>query len=220
MKKLIALLLLLSSAALINGATWQEMLQGASNQPAVQTAPTSNSSPSWLEMIMGQPATKPAASPAPEAKTGTSWLEMVTGQSVADRPAATPAAAQTTLSQLTTAIPTLIANIKLIAPKALEIATQYSKGGWLSGLSSVGSMDTATRTAFIDVITKARAVSNYATSLLANADAATKSTVQGLLAQLVAVPEFKSLLDSAKNIPIIGSQLDGYLKSLTAQSVK
>jgi guanyl-specific ribonuclease Sa len=217
MKKILAIILLVSSIHAIKAESWSQMLQDAvSGQPAASSAPANGGSQSWLEMLTGKPAT-PAAS-APQAQTGTSWLQMLAGQT-ADRPAATYSN-QTLLSQLTTAIPSLIANIKLIAPKALEIATQYTQGGWFSALAAVGSMDSATRNAFVDVITKLRAASNTASSLMANADPATKTAVKGVLAQVIEAPEFKSLLDNAKNIPIIGSQLDGYLKSLTAEAVK
>jgi len=219
MKKVIAIILLISSIHAVHAASWGQMLQDAvSGQPAASSAPANQGSQSWLEMLTGKSAT-PAA-PTPQAQTGTSWLQMLAGQSAADRSAATAYNNQTLLSQLTTAIPSLIANIKLIAPKALEIATQYTQGGWFSALAAVGSMDSATRNAFVDVITKVRAASNTASSLMANADPATKTAVKGVLAQVIEAPEFKSLLDNAKNIPIIGSQLDGYLKSLTAEAVK
>lgn len=218
MKKIIAIIVLVSSMNAVHAESWAQMLQDAvSGQPAASTAPANQSSPSWMEMLTGKPAAPAAATP--QAQTGTSWLQMLAGQT-ADRPAATAYNNQTLLSQLTTTIPALIANIKLIAPKALEIATQYTQGGWFSALAAVGSMDSATRNAFVDVITKVRAASNTASSLLANADPATKTAVKGVLAQVIEAPEFKSLLDNAKNIPIIGSQLDGYLKSLTAEAVK
>lgn len=219
MKKLIAVIVLLSSINAINAGTWAEMLQEAvSGQPAASTAPANQSSQTWLERLAGQPAA--STTPAPQAQTGSSWLEMLTGKTAADTSAASAFESQTLLSQLKTAIPSLITNIKLIAPKAIEIATQYSQGGLMSGLGAVATMDAATRNAFIDVITKVRSVSNTASSIMDKADPATKNMAKGLLAQVIAVPEFKALVDNAKNIPIIGGQLDTYLKSLTAEAVK
>lgn len=218
MKKVIALIVLISSMQAIHAESWAQMLQDAvSGQPAA-SAPANQGSPSWLEMLTGKPAATPATS-APQAETGTSWLQMLAGQTASDRSGAAYNN-QTLLSQLTTTIPTLITNIKLIAPKALEIATKYTQGGWFSALAAVGSMDAATRNAFVDVITKVRNVSNTASSLMDKADPATKTMAKNLLTQVIAVPEFKSLLDNAKNIPIIGGQLDSYLKSLTAEAVK
>lgn len=180
MKKIVSLVLLLSTVNLANAETWLETLQQAIN-------PT-------------QPA---AVSSAP----------------AADRPAVAAPVNQSLVEKIRANIPSLIANIKLLAPKAVEIAAKSAQGGWFSGLTSVfTSMDVESRAAFLNLVTQVGTVAEAARSLLATADPATQSTVKGLLAQVTNLPEFQTLLNKAKEIPLVGGQLDAYLRSLTVEA--
>ncbi len=215
MKKILSIVLLLFTVSLAHAISLSDLVQKyeqytnptqpAAVSPAPATTPAPAGGSSFLARLVG------AMDPNQPATVATT--------SAADRPAVAAPAYQVALEKIVTNAPSLIANIKLLAPKALEIAAKSAQGGWFSGLTSAfTSMDTESRAAFLNLVTQVGSVATAARSLLASADPATQATVKGVLAQIVAVPEFKTLLDQAKNIPLVGGQLDAYLQTLTAEA--
>ena len=157
----------------------------------------------------------------PAATWGQMIQEALTGQPVAvstdpaaTAPATATAANQSLLEQIRANIPSLIANIKILAPKAIELASKTAEGGFFSGITAAVTMDPAVRNAAVSLYSQITTVTSSAQTLLNNADPATKATVKGLLAQVVQVPEFQTLMSHIKNFPIIGGQIEGYLATL------
>ncbi len=161
---------------------------------------------------------------------GASWAEMF--QQYMGQPVASTTATATTgtavtqqasvLDQLKDLIPGLIANIKILAPKVVELASKGAQGGisgWFARAADLGG-DTVAQNALKGLVNQLTTISGSATSLLSNGDATTQSMVKGLLSQVTQIPEFKTLLEYAKNIPMIGGQLQSYLESLTKEAAQ
>lgn len=158
---------------------------------------------------------------------GASWAEMfqqaVTGQpaAVATTPAPSVAAPATTavasnqlnIDQIKNTIPSVVQGIKLIVAKFNDVTAASQTGFW-AGLKSAFSIDQATANAFSNLSTQAVSVVTAARSVLATADPATKSMVQGLVAQAVNIPEFQKLLEYAQSMPFVGGKLTDALNGL------
>lgn len=190
-KLLLALALLLSGSSLMNAVSWSEMIQGA---------------------LTGgqQPVAASSSASAPSAAQASGWdfLKGLAGDQSAVTTAAT--ANQSLVAQIRDLVPSVIANIKLVAPALANIATK-SQEGFFSGISAVFSTDSATKQALGTLIQQIKTIVSAAQNLFNTADPATKETVKGLLNQVTRVPEFNTLFQQAKDAPFIGSAL----KSLT-----
>jgi hypothetical protein len=161
---------------------------------------------------------------------GATWLEWLqetlTGnpEAVATKteevsaPSETPGQSQSSLDQIKKDVPSLMGNIKLVVAKLNDVKTKVTEGGFFSGLKAAFSINTETANAFSQLTTQAGAIVLAARNLLNTSDSQTKATVQGLIAEVVKIPEFQQLVEYAKTMPFIGKQLSAYLDSLKQEA--
>ena len=163
---------------------------------------------------------------------GATWGDMfqqyLGGQPVASATATATSQSASLVDQLKASLPELIENIKTLAPKAKELAAKAAEsqasGGMFSGISGwfaraaeLGG-DKAAQNAVTGLASQLPNITDTAKKLLDSADPATQSLVKGLLAKVVEIPEFKTLLQYATSIPIIGGQLQGLLNLITKEA--
>ena len=202
MKKILSIVLLLSSASLINAITYQESVQQAAAAKqkaagaAVYVAPVRPVAPAVVTPVTA----------ATVATVSTANVNPVYKESV---------------EQLKSTIKPLISNIKILVPKVSDLVSKTAGGGvtgFLTGATSL-AMSGETRTAIIDLIKQISLITS-ATKKLANADPSTKNTVKSLLGTVTKDPDFQKLLAIAKSVPIVGGELHKKLTELIEDAVK
>lgn len=159
---------------------------------------------------------------------GATWMEMLqeafTGKPTAvateteEMNVAAETSTQVSLDQIKKNVPSLMENIKLVVAKLNEVKTKAAESGFFSALKAAFNINQETATAFSNLTTQAGMIVAAAHNVFTSSDSQTQATVQGLIAEVVQMPEFQQLAEYAKTLPLIGKKLTEYLDSLKQEA--